>query len=204
MKLETFLKAIIAGLFISIGGTVFLCVESKILGALLFSVGLFAICTFKFNLFTGKVCYAIENKASYIIDLLIIWLGNFVGTFLTAKLLSFTRLNIQEKAITMCNTKLNDNLISIFILSIFCNILIYLAVEGYKSNSHEIGKYLSILFGVVVFIMCGFEHCVANMYYFSIADVWSFKTLLYLLVMTLGNSVGGLLIPTIIKITKKD
>ena len=48
---------------------------------------------------------------------------------------------------------------------------------------------------MIVFILCGFEHCVANMYYFSIAGAWSMKTLGYVLVMTLGNSVGGVLIP---------
>ncbi len=51
--------------------------------------------------------------------------------------------------------------------------------------------------GVMVFILCGFEHCVANMYYFSVAGMWSGKTLLYLLVMTLGNAVGGVVFPVI-------
>ena len=49
----------------------------------------------------------------------------------------------------------------------------------------------------MVFILCGFEHCVANMYYFSVAGMWSGKTLLYLLVMTLGNAVGGVVFPVI-------
>ena len=75
--------------------------------------------------------------------------------------------------------------------------LIYLAVEEYKSNPHEIGKYLGILFGVVVFIICGFEHCVANMYYISIADLWSLKALLYVFIMTIGNACGGLLLPLV-------
>ena len=47
----------------------------------------------------------------------------------------------------------------------------------------------------MVFILCGFEHCVANMFYFSVANAWSGKTVLYLLVMTLGNSCGGLILP---------
>ena len=49
----------------------------------------------------------------------------------------------------------------------------------------------------MVFILCGFEHCVANMYYFSVAGMWSGKALVYLLVMTLGNSVGGILFPLV-------
>jgi formate/nitrite transporter FocA (FNT family) len=72
-------------------------------------------------------------------------------------------------------------------------------VDGFAKNPHEIGKYLSLFFGVMVFILSGFEHCVANMFYFSVAAMWTGKTLLYVLVMTLGNSVGGLLIPLLRK-----
>ena len=85
--------------------------------------------------------------------------------------------------------------IVLFLLAVFCNMLIYIAVEGYNKNPHEVGKYLALFFGVVVFILSGFEHCVANMYYFSIAGMWSGKTLLYVLVMTAGNSVGGWVFP---------
>ena len=56
------------------------------------------------------------------------------------------------------------------------------------------GRYFAVFLCVTVFIICGFEHCVANMYYFSAANAWDFKTVLYLLVMILGNSVGGILI----------
>ena len=47
---------------------------------------------------------------------------------------------------------------------------------------------------VIVFILCGFEHCIANMFYFSVARSWSFKTILYTFVMILGNSIGSILI----------
>ena len=88
-----------------------------------------------------------------------------------------------------------DSLISLFVLGIFCDILIYIAVEGYNKNPHEVGKYLSLLFGVAVFIRCGTEHCVADMYYFSMAGMWNGRTLLCLLVITLGNACGGVLFP---------
>ena len=75
--------------------------------------------------------------------------------------------------------------------------MIYIAVEGFNRNPHELGKYLALFFGVVVFILCGYEHCVANMYYFSVAGAWSGKALLYLLVMTLGNAAGGVVFPVL-------
>ncbi|MCM1148512.1 MAG: formate/nitrite transporter family protein [Butyricicoccus sp.] len=196
-QLKTFVYGILAGISIAIGGTVFLSVENKALGALLFTVGLFTVCTFGFNLFTGKVCYVFERDRDYAIDLPIIWLGNLCGTWLTAFVESMTRSGpaLAEKAQTLCQVKLNDSLLSIFILAMLCNILIFIAVDGYNKNPHELGKYLALFFGVTVFIMSGFEHCVANMYYFSMAGAWSLKTLGYVLVMTLGNSVGGVLIP---------
>ena len=76
-------------------------------------------------------------------------------------------------------------------------------VEGYRSNPHELGKYLALFFGVCVFILCGFEHCVANMYYFTMGGAWSGRAILYLLVMTLGNAVGGVIGPVTRKILTK-
>lgn len=100
-----------------------------------------------------------------------------------------------EKATGLCRVKLEDSLPSVFLLAVLCNVFIYIAVEGFRSNPHEIGKYLSLFFGVMGFVLCGFEHCVANMFYISTAGLWSGRAAGYLLVMTLGNSAGGVLIP---------
>lgn len=198
--MKKLISAVLAGMCIALGGCAFLSLESKILGALFFTVGLFTICTFGFDLFTGKVCYIPNNDKSYAAYLPVIWIGNLLGAWLTARLMLLTRIApIAEKADAMCRLKLDDGLPSIFILSVFCNILIYIAVDGFKNNPHEAGKYLSLFFGVMVFILCGFEHCVANMFYISAADMWSMRALLMIAVNTLGNAVGGLLIP----ITKK-
>ena len=196
-RLKTFVFAILAGAAIAIGGAAFLSVESKILGSVLFTVGLFTVCSFGLNLYTGKVCYVFENKIGYTLDVVIIWLGNLVGTWATAKLYLMTRIGeaMATKADALCQVKLGDDLLSIFVLAIFCNVMIFIGVDGYKRIPHEVGKYLALFFGVVVFIICGFEHCVANMFYFSVAGAWSAKTFGYLIVMTLGNAVGGVIFP---------
>ena len=205
-RFRTFIGGVLAGISIAIGGTVFLSLENKVLGALFFTVGLFAVCTFGFNLFTGKVCYVFDQNREYALDLPLIWLGNLAGTFLTALAESTTRIGpaLAERAQAICAVKLNDGLVSIFFLSFFCNVLIWLAVEGFKNNPHPAGKYLSLFFGVAVFILCGFEHCVANMYYFSAAGMWSWKTLAWVLVMTLGNSAGGVFFPLLRKLQQKQ
>ena len=200
--LKTFLLGVLAGLSISIGGIVFLSCESKVVGAIFFTIGLFTVCTFGFNLFTGKVCYALENKASYIFDLVLIWLGNFAGCLLCGLGMSATRVGpaLRETAVAVCEKKMAGSPLSTIILGLFCNICIYIAVDGYKNNPHEIGKYLALLFGVTVFILCGFEHCVANMFYFSMAGIFTVQMLVFLLLNSFGNIIGGLLIPLIRKI----
>lgn len=203
--LKIFVGGILAGISIAIGGTVFLSLDNKVLGALFFTVGLFAVCTFGFNLYTGKVCYVFDNDREYALGLPVIWLGNLCGAFLTAAAERATRIGpaLAEKAAALCSVKLGDGPVSIFLLSVFCNVLIWLAVEGFKNNPHPAGKYLSLFFGVAVFILCGFEHCVANMYYFSMAGMWRWKTLGWVLVMTAGNSVGGVIFPLLRRIQQK-
>ena len=72
---KLFLSALLAGVCIGLGGTVFLSLDNKVLGALFFTVGLFTICTMGMHLFTGKVCYVFEKDAAYALDLIPIWWG---------------------------------------------------------------------------------------------------------------------------------
>lgn len=204
-NIEILIKSILAGIMIGIGGTIYLSLDNKIVGSILFAIGLFIIVVYSFNLYTGKIGYLINNfNKKYIRELIITLIGNFIGTFFVGFILKYTRIYtmISEKAKTLADIKLNDTLISILILSFFCGILMYLAVNTYKEVK-DIGKYLAVFLGVIVFILCGFEHCIANMYYFSVSSTWSLNTLLYLLVMILGNSLGGILIPLCNKVIKK-
>ncbi len=182
---------------IATGGTVFLSIENKVIGASLFSIGLFGVLIYNLNLYTGKIGYLITNfNLKYIKELIITLIGNFIGACSVGFILRYTRIydNIYEKSLILANTKLNDNILSIFILSIFCGLLMYYAVNGFKKQT-DFGKYLVVYLGVAVFILCGFEHCIANMYYFSVADIWALKTLGYTGIMVLGNSIGSFIIP---------
>ncbi len=195
-RFKVFISAVLAGMCIGFGGVAFLSLENKVLGALFFTVGLFTICSFGLHLFTGKICYVFEKDTAYALDLPIIWLGNLLGTGLTAGLSLLTRIGpaLSEKAAALCQVKTGDSLLSLFVLGIFCNIFIYIAVEGFGKIPHEAGKYLSLFFGVMVFILCGFEHCVADMFYFWMAG-WSGRAVIAVLVITLGNALGGIIFP---------
>ena len=204
--MKVLFKSFLAGIMIAIGGTVFLSIENKVIGASLFSIGLFGVLIYNLNLYTGKIGYLITNlNLKYIKELIITLMGNFIGACSVGFILRYTRIydNIYEKSLILANTKLNDNILSIFILSIFCGLLMYYAVNGFKKQT-DFGKYLVVYLGVAVFILCGFEHCIANMYYFSVADIWSLKTLGYTGIMVLGNSLGSFIIPLCNLVIKDD
>jgi formate transporter len=151
---ETWLRSVMAGICIAVGGAVNLSVDNKVVGAALFSTGLFTICTLGYYLYTGKVCYLLDSnqKGKYLLWLGQIWAGNLIGTALVGYGLRLTRTGtaLAEKAQGLCQAKLNDSLLSIFILSVLCNLMIYIAVENYKNNPHPLGKYLAIFLGVMV------------------------------------------------------
>ena len=203
-----FLKAILAGFCIGLGGVVFLALlpTNKPLGAVLFAIGLFTICTHGFNLFTGKACYILDNKPSYLGTLVVIWVGNLIGAFCMAALMHCTRVSgaYTEAAQGLIAAKNGDSLGSLFVLGMLCNVLIYIAVDGYKNNPHEIGKYIALIFGVAVFILAGTEHSVADMFYYAAAgELFTGEGILRLVIISLGNVVGGLILPAIKLLAKK-
>ncbi|HIV21831.1 MAG TPA: formate/nitrite transporter family protein [Candidatus Scatomorpha stercorigallinarum] len=201
---RTFAYGVMAGFFVSIGGTAFLSIENRVVAALFFTTGLFAISNYGFNLFTGKVCYLLDNGPGYLWDLALIWLGNLGGTLIATALLGLTRVHpaLAETAAPLVAAKLGDGLLSVFVLSVFCNVLIFIAVDGYRIIPDALGKYLALFLGVAVFAISGFEHCVANMYFISLTGSWSADAVLFIIVNTVGNSLGGLLVPAVKKIFK--
>lgn len=193
---ESLISAILAGICISLGGFIFLSVENPIIGSFLFSIGLFCVCTGGLNLFTGRVCYFLDYSGRHPwLILPIIIFGNASGCALTAKLISMTRhQNIMQKAADIMQIKANDSFLSLFILAILCNVFIYIAVEGYRELK-DIGRYLAIVFGVMGFILCGTEHCVADLFYFYMSGLSNrdINLLGRIAIIILGNTVGGLL-----------
>ncbi len=218
--LKELVYGILAGFCIGLGGTFLLScnkltgadpVLMKVFGALFFTIGLFTICERGYNLFTGKVCYVFDNKPKYLIFLLVVWVGNLLGTMLIAFILRCTSLNgsLQEQAALLVDAKMSDfdgsfglRLLSLFCLGIICDVFIFIAVNGYAKSKYQIGKYLSLIFGVTCFIVCGTEHSIADMYYWCMSGriYTNFgKSILCILVITLGNSVGGFFFPAIEK-----
>jgi len=198
--LSVFLGSICAGILISIGGSVFLSCDNRVVGAVFFAVALICICYKGYVLFTGKVGYIVEShKKNDVIALLIGLVGNIATTLLLGLLIRYAVPSIGAAAETVCASKLTQAIPQTFIRSIFCGILMYLAVSIYKEKNTPLG----ILFCVPVFILSGFEHSIADMFYFGASGNIDIKVIIFQITVIIGNSVGGMLLP-ILQLKKQE
>ena len=194
-------KSISAGFMIGIGSTVYLICENKILGALFFSIGLFIICSFGMNLFTGKIGYVFDNKNNP--NCFKIWVGNIIGCLLCVVPIRLIRQDLSLAAITMVQNKLNNGIINIIVSSVFCGILMYLAVENYTNNKNDFAKIIGIFLCVFTFIICGFEHSIANVCYciFTInTPFMGIQSLMFIIIVSISNSLGAIICRQMTKI----
>ncbi len=187
---RTFLSALMAGIMIGVGGTIYLSSSVPALGAFLFCVGLFTICTFGLRLYTGRVGHVLDNRE--FADLIATWLGNLAGTFLCGVAVAAAKPNLREAALNAClNNRLTQSFLTTLILSILCGILMYIAVDSYRMGKDGFAKYLGMLLCVPTFILCGCEHSVADMFYFALAGKLP-AGFLFILTATLGNAIGAI------------
>ena len=191
---KTFIKAVAAGLCISIGAAAYLSSESKIIGALLFTTGLFTICFFGLNLYTGKIGYVLDMP--HPTDCLTTWAGNAVGCMFGGVLLRFAIPSLAAVGRAVTTAKLEISIGRAIVLGVFCGILMYIAVHNYNENPHMLGKCVGIFVCIPAFIICGFEHSIANVVYFTLG-IRSVTELLPMLAFTLAvsaaNAIGAIL-----------
>lgn len=200
-------KSILSGILISIGGCVYMaCVYAGIgwVGAVLFTGGLFAICVYGFNLYTGKVGYiAYKFKdTKYIGLVLIICLFNIITTFVLGIIIGKYFPNIREAAVKAYTAKLSAPLWKDLVSSIFCGILMFLAVDTWKK-----GEKVGMFIYVPVFILAGFDHSIANSFYNGAAlGEWTFTltNLIFILIVILGNGIGGMIFPLLTRSWKNE
>ncbi len=188
------LDGVLAGLMVSIGGAELLSCENRIAGAVLFSVALLAICYFSFNLYTGKVGFLLRNHSrAELSSAFLGLLGNLVGTLIAGLLIAAALPALREAALIACEKRLTQLPLQTLLRGFFCGILMYTAVWIYREKKSISG----ILFCIPVFILSGFEHSVADMFYFSTAGLYSSRSFVFIVLVVLGNSLGGLCIPAL-------
>jgi nitrite transporter NirC len=190
--INNFFKSIMAGMCISIGCICYLSVDNKVIGSLLFSVGLLAILTYGFNLYTGKIGQVKTLKDIY--NCFIYLIGNMYGCAMTYGLIMFSPIynNIQEKILIIVANKLLIPLPELFILGIICGILMLFATKN-KSN------IVLTMFCVAVFILIGAEHSVADSFYLlACNDILKYFEII--LTVALGNAFGAIVVNNIIEL----
>lgn len=201
-QIKTLLSAMMAGALIAIAGTTYLYLKADhtIIGAFLFAFGLLCVVTLDYKLYTGRIGYIIDEEKSYIIEILWIILGNLLGSILIASIIYLANYEvIIQTAKTLVETKLSRNILEIFGLSIMCGMMMYLGVDGYKRIENHVAKVVVNIFAVAIFVILGFEHSIANIYYFLLANEYSWYMLLAFVVMLIGNGVGAVILNSIEK-----
>lgn len=212
--LKCFASGILAGLFIGLGSFAFCAcqafINGKLYGSLLFAVGLFLVCLFNVNLFTGKIGFAIEATKQegplYFLQLLLMLAGNFVGAAGSGALLNLalSGSDMIKAAVVIANNRtiLGDGSqpwYKALIMAFFCGILVFLAVYVWNKANHFFVKTFGLVFCVWAFVVTGMEHCIANMFYYAFAGSWSIGLFLDVLLAILGNSLGALLVWALFK-----
>lgn len=185
---------ILAGVMVSIGGTVLLSVDNRYIGAALFSIALLVICYFGFNLYTGKVGFLWNSHGRAELSIAFLGLlGNLLGALLAGLLIAIALPQLRETAVAACEKRLMQLPVQTLLRGFFCGILMYSAVWIYREKKTAAG----ILFCIPVFILAGFEHSVADMFYFALAGLFTRKAVVFILLAVLGNSLGGMFIPAV-------
>ena len=209
---KTLLLAILAGAFIAIAAAAstyasnFITNKSlaKIISGLIFPFGLILVVLFKTELFTGN-CLLIIPKLKkeitfkeMIANLIIVFIGNFIGAILIAYILKIASCLNVESIYTIAYNKINFDFLEAFFKGILCNILVCMAVLLSFSVKTTQEKILVIFIPIFLFIVLGLEHVVANMYYIFAAHLGSkaitIKEMLLnnIIPVTLGNIIGGM------------
>ncbi len=221
--------SILSGLMITVGGSVYMACRTMgltWLGAILFSAGLFTICVYGFNLYTGKVGY-IGYKFTdfkYIRLVLLIVTFNLLSTFVLGIVIAYTYPKIGAESFNVYVPKLSNPLLKTFISGAFCGLLMFLAVDTWKKGI-KIGCFLF----VPTFIFSGFDHSIANSFYNGASfgfqllspetqkpfvstlkvgldsfNCFSVDNALLTIVTVLGNALGGITVPVLTRAWKDE
>ena len=169
-----------ASLLIGLGDYVLLKIGSP-LGPFLFAFGLLGVCILKLNLFTGKCGFLFEDDLK-MSELIVILVSNLVFGYLIGMVFGLIDADVAEAASAkMAGWEISGEF---FLKSALCGVIMYLAVAIYRK-----GSPLGILFGVPLFIFCGFQHSIANVITMGVAMGMDCSVLL----CAAGNFAGALM-----------
>lgn len=179
-------SAIMAGICIGIAGYGYLA-EKSIIGAVLFSFGLLAVVHYSLKLYTGTAGFVRRGEMR---QLFLILLCNLLGCMAVSMLVRCSPMPLQDTAQAILEGRLQMGALRGGILSIGCGFIMTTAVAFARKQ-----QFLPLLFGVPLFITCGFPHCVADGFYYLCVPVdyiaaHAAEVALFYLCIVLGNFIG--------------
>lgn len=198
--MQTFVRAILAGCLIGLGGSSLLAVGLPIVNALFFAVCLLTIVQLQLRLYTGGVGFVGDGVSFG--SLLTMLCGNFLGVALLGTTLKYLNSPLSEAATTLLSTKahliLELPVVEILLLGVLCGVFVHIAVGVWRTEvvRSELAKCVITLWSISSFILCGFEHCIADAFYLfaaseNVLPLW--KQVAFVGLLVVGNGVGGIL-----------
>jgi formate transporter len=223
---STMWLGILAGMFIGLGSMVYTMFTSdatlgfgvrQVVGGLVFCLGLVLVVVAGAELFTGNVLMLVAwsrgriTMAAVLRNWGLVLLANLIGSVLLAALVLYSgNLGLNKGAVAIhalevAGKKDGLNFLTAFVSAIMCNLLVCLAVWLSYAGRTVADKILAVLFPIMTFVACGFEHSVADMYFLplglmlrasgvvgaGVGNVNIGETVAHLIVVILGNIVGG-------------
>ncbi len=202
------IMSIMAGLYISLGAQGFMVEYGDVfLRAAVFPVGLMLIVLVGGELFTGNclMTFALLQKkiklSNYMSSLLQVFVGNLIGSLIAVALLYvgglYNNPTLSENIVKIANAKMSLTFAQALTKGILCNILVALGVWFATTAKDTTGKLLGCWFPVMLFVLCGYEHVVANMFFLPMAAIFDNSLNIYDIVIknfipvAIGNFIGG-------------
>ena len=209
---------ILAGIYIGFGGLANIIISqtlgnidpglAKFAGAAVFPVGLILVVVAGAELFTGNnlMTLAVMNKKITLSQMFrnwgVVWVTNLVGSVFLALIVFYGGIldgDAGTKAIAIAESKASLDVMALILRGILCNILVVLAVWMATSSQDIISKLFSCWFPVMLFVLCGFEHSIANMFFIPMGMLLGAKVTMVALIknlvfVTIGNILGGAII----------
>ena len=195
-------NSIFAGICVAISAYAYVStclVTEPIYGAIIFSMALTYICTREYDLYTGKIgklmpiikdiSYSDKYRHEFIINLIMMVIVNVVTAYVIGLIFGFMNPAAQKYCEKLFNDKITLGYPIIFLESTFCGMVMYFAIKCYS----KIGV-ISLILGIITFIMCGFEHSIANAAYLGISTQFDITTVLIILISIYGNTIGSLIV----------
>ena len=198
--------ALAAGIATGLGGYAYLACSSRYLGAFLFGFGLWAVCEFGLPLFTGRSAYLGCKGTHPLPELLTMLVFNMLGAALVGLL--YQPMADGQDVVALAGAKIAQGLLSTMARAVLCGIVVFISVEAFQRSKEPLGRYIGVLSGVALFIICGLHQCIADTFYmaaaFSQNQTFRWDAFLYLLIVIVGNALGGMGMRLIIPPRQKE